>query len=83
MRLCAKTTKKTICHQWSDYDRKKFLGRPGSLRAHAEPPKARPVAFRWGVLELIADSGNRSPLLSVELSYGVNRIPDPTDRGMQ
>ena len=34
-------------------------------KEHAESPEACPVDFRRGAFELIPDSGNRSPLLSV------------------
>ena len=54
----------------------------GGYRTSARSPRqCSPVGTGQGVLKLIADSGNRSPLIFVELSYGVNRIPDPTDRG--
>ena len=53
-----------------------------STREHARRPSHAQPAHGKGAFELIEDSGNRSELLSVELPYGVNRIPDPTDRGM-
>ena len=52
-------------------------------KEHAESPEHAQPAHGKGAFELIPDSGNRSPLLSVELPDGVNRTPDPTDRGMQ
>ena len=52
-------------------------------KEHASRLKHAQPAHGKGAFELIPDSGNRSPLLSVQLPYGVNRIPDPTERGKQ